>query len=277
MSDVAAAFDKALDRLDNPLDRVGLEDVRQFVKLASVYHGDWQGMPVPVEGQRIILHERHPLQPKVAALNSVYVSRDEPEVYEAMMFSCHVDDGSYDVIVNSWRHRRLHAMVHVVKRKDGRACALVEPLPPDGSMRRLTLGLQTLGASDAWTLEAEQKAQEKLRGMLTDRQWRHYQLTGGFLETSHRSRVTYWLRRLRPTIALSERWPERNGQTPNIDTMRCLAVLCLHPVGYYENSWAGCMTPSDDVIAHLLLIRADEADYWGQANQHDPAAPEAGL
>jgi hypothetical protein len=37
------------------------------------------------------------------------------------------------------------------------------------------------------------------------------------------------------------------------------------------------MTPTDDVIAHLLLMRGDEAEYWGQANQHRPESPEAGL
>ena len=59
--------------------------------------------------------------------------------------------------------------------------------------------------------------------------------------------------------------------------MRVVAVLCLHPIGYYENTWAGCLVPSDDVIAHLTMMRADEAHYWSKANQHDPASPEAGL
>ena len=33
----------------------------------------------------------------------------------------------------------------------------------------------------------------------------------------------------------------------------------------------------DDVIAHLTLMRADEAGYWKAANQHQPSSPEAGL
>jgi hypothetical protein len=37
------------------------------------------------------------------------------------------------------------------------------------------------------------------------------------------------------------------------------------------------MVPTDDVIAHLLFMRGDEAGYWGQANHHSASAPEAGL
>lgn len=266
-------LDAQLAVLDDELHPITLEDVRRFVRMASEYHQDWQGMPVPVEGQRIVLHKRHPMNGrKIDALNSVYAAGGEPEV----VHECHVDDGAREVIVNGWKHSRRHAYVYVLRTAEGRAKVFVQPLPPDGSMRRLALWMNTMGSSDAWTLEAEYKAREKLRGMLSERQWRMYDLTGSFLESSPRSRVTYFLRRLRPTIAMTPRWRER-GDRVAPDLMRCLAVLCLHPVGYYADTWAGCMTPTDDVIAHLLLIRGDEADYWGQANQHDPASPEAGL
>ena len=140
-------------------------------------------------------------------------------------------------------------------------------------MDRLTFWLHTLGASDAWDVEAEAKARVKLRGMLSERQWRHYDLTGTFLETSKRSGVMYMFRRSRPTIALTLRG--RDGKTA--EWVRCLAVLCMHPIGYYQRTWAGCLVPSDDVIAHLLLCRHDEAGYWGQCNQHGSTSPEAGL
>ena len=140
-------------------------------------------------------------------------------------------------------------------------------------MDRLRLWLCTLGASDAWDIDAEIKAMEKLAGMLSERQWRHYCLTGSFLETSSRSRLTYVFRRSRPTVVLT---PRSKWWRPT-DEMRCLAVLCLHPVGYYDQTWAGCMVPSDDVIAHLLSMRGDEAYFWRKANQHPPSAPEAGL
>jgi len=112
----------------------------------------------------------------------------------------------------------------------------------------------------------------RLAGLLTDHQMCQYFLTGSFLETSKRSRVSYMFRRLRPTVAMTPR-----GQDASRDVMRCLAVLCLHPIGYYEGTWAGAMTPTDDVIAHLLLMRGDEPGFWRQANQHAPWTPEAGL
>lgn len=37
------------------------------------------------------------------------------------------------------------------------------------------------------------------------------------------------------------------------------------------------MTPTDDVIAHLTLMRGDEPMFWRRANQHGPDRPEAGL
>ncbi len=115
---------------------------------------------------------------------------------------------------------------------------------------------------------------EKLAGMLTEVQRRHYFLTGSFFETSPRSGITYLLRRLRPTVAMTPRQP---WWQKDRDYMRVLAVLCMHPIGYYSDSWGGCMVPTDDVVAHLTMIRGDEAYYWSKCNQHDPWRPEAGL
>lgn len=140
-------------------------------------------------------------------------------------------------------------------------------------MDRLKMWLLTMGASDAWDEGAEHRARDTLREMLSERQWRHYDLTGSFLETSPRSRLTYVFRRLRPTLAMSPR--PRPGSLN--DSMNCIAVLCMHPIGYYAQTWAGCMVPTDDVIAHLSWMRGDEAGFWAQANQHDAWAPEAGL
>ena len=138
-------------------------------------------------------------------------------------------------------------------------------------MERLNLWLSTIGASDGWDWAAERKAKAKLKSMVTPRAYRHYDLTGSFMETSKRSGLTYVFRRLRPTMVLSPR--SRRG----MDSMRCIAVLCMHPIGYYEQSWGGCMVPTDDVIAHLSFMRGDEARYWGVANQHKASAPEAGI
>jgi hypothetical protein len=93
-------------------------------------------------------------------------------------------------------------------------------------------------------------------------------LAGAFLETSPRSKVIYLFRRCRPTIALVNARDEK---------IRILAVLCLHPIGYYANSFAGVMVPTDDVIAHLMLMRADERRFWSKANHHHLWEREAGC
>lgn len=59
--------------------------------------------------------------------------------------------------------------------------------------------------------------------------------------------------------------------------MRILCCLCMRPIAYYADSWAGAMCPTDDVIAHLALMRGDEAMFWRRCNQHPPYRPEAGL
>jgi hypothetical protein len=56
-----------------------------------------------------------------------------------------------------------------------------------------------------------------------------------------------------------------------------LCALCLHPIGYYGDTWAGVMCPTDEVIAHLLMMRGSEEKYWANANQHPIDHPAAGV
>lgn len=134
-----------------------------------------------------------------------------------------------------------------------------------GIVHGLAFAMQTLGASDAWGIEQEHCAITTLGKMIKHRQMKRYLLTGMFLETSRRSGLTYLFRRLRPTVAINAR------------DNRIIAALCLHPIGYYEDSWAGAMCPTDDILAHLALMRGDEAMFWRRSNQHPPHRPEAGL
>lgn len=94
-------------------------------------------------------------------------------------------------------------------------------------------------------------------------------MTGSFLETSQRSGVTYLFRRLRPTLAMRG---SLDGSSVHI-----LAALCLHPIGYYSDSFAGTMVPTDDVCAHLLMMRGDEHHFWRKANHHNIHAASSGL
>lgn len=127
--------------------------------------------------------------------------------------------------------------------------------------------LSTLGAADAWGLEQEANAVNTLGTLIRHRQLKQYLQTGMFMERSPRSNVSYLFRRLRPTIAITH-----TGREPRI-----LCALCLHPIAYYEGSWAGAMTPTDDVISHLALMRGDEHMFWRRANQHAPYKKEAGI
>lgn len=129
--------------------------------------------------------------------------------------------------------------------------------------------MATMGCAVAWDLNAEAKALETLQGLVTPHAYRTYLLTGMFLETSPRSRVTYCFRRLRPTVAIGR------GKQP--DTTSILCCLCLHPIGFYADTWAGAMCPTDDLLSHLFLMRADEHFFWKKANQISPWRATAGL
>lgn len=254
-------------------------DVRGWIDALSDEIGEYQGLPVPLgEDTPLVLHPKHPARAAYMHIRqSAELAEGEVEFniipddrYEE--HACTTEDVCEDeIVVNEWWSRRIQRRV-IVFHRGGRAFVVTVPESPDRSMDRLTLWMTTLGASDAWDLDAEHKAREHLRAMLTERQWRHYDLTGSFFESSERSRLTYLFRRLRPTVALSPR--DRHGGETH---MRCVACLCLHPIGYYARSWGGCMVPTDDVIAHLTLMRADEAGFWGKAVQHAPSDPEAGL
>jgi hypothetical protein len=236
------------------------ETVREFYDFLSEWDHEWQGLPVSLgDDMPLKLTPGHRLAPFI---DQIQAER-----------SAAVDDGGEVPVVNWWWSRARQANVYIVD-VDGRREAAVVPVSPDRSMDRLKFWMRTIGACDAWHLDAEMAARDTLRAMLTERQWRHYEFTGSFIETSARSGLTYVFRRLRPTIALSPRWPWFRRQQ---DSMRCLAVLCLHPIGYYEQTWAGCMVPSGDVMAHLAMMRGDEAYFWRCANQHQLDSPEAGL
>lgn len=247
------------DEDGNPIVTLSMDTVRDIIDTMSDRREDWQGLPMPVEGLKIVLNETHPLKEEYAGL------WDKPEEEEE------ADD---DLIRNSWFSNRRNAYIFVMETSDGRIYHLKRRYSRQRAMDRFDLQLMTLIASDAWRLEAERVAMEKLKGMLGERQWRQYELTGSFVEESRRSGVLYMFRRLRPTLALSM----KDGHGLSTDTMTFfLAALCMHPIGYYNRTWGGCLVPTDDVIAHLVYMRGDEARFWGQANQHRSWEPESGV
>ncbi len=199
---------------------------------------------MPMDGLRLVVE---PTYPKAAELAALGAGAGEDEAVKA-------EKAKVRNIFWSWRW---HCDIYVWN-EGGRIEWGKVP-----RVHSLGMALETLTAADAWGIEQEHNAVQTLGGMIRHRQLKQYLLTGMFVESSRRSGVTYIFRRLRPTVAF------KDG--------RILAALCLHPIAYYSGSWAGAMCPTDDVIAHLALMRGDEHMLWKRSNQHAPYRPEAGL
>lgn len=217
--------------------------------------GEWAGIPMPLTGERLIIE---PSYPWAEALGQQIGTPDDhdPEA-----------DAAYEgwSIVNKWYSHRDRCDILALRRPDGKVVHGKDP-----AFHHISMDLHTLGCSDDWGLDQEQRALRMLGELISHRQMKHYVMTGMFIESSKRSGVTYLFRRLKPTVACAP------GRKPT-DSMRILAALCMHPIAYYAGTWAGAMCPTDDVIAHLQLMRGDEHMFWKRANQHPPYRPEAGL
>ncbi len=230
------------------------EGVRAGLDRIAKERGEWAGIPMPVDGIPMVIEPRYPWAKGFGQMAD-HRDRIYPDPPEEVKDAQHI---------NTWLSDRYCVYVHILRR-DGKYFAAFT-----GKTQSPML-LQTLGAARSWDVNAEVKAMEKLRSHVTPWQFECYFMTGMFLETSPRSGVTYLFRRLRPTLAIKERAIHGTKQ------MCVLCALCLHPIGYFRESWAGAMVPTDDVIAHLLLMRADEHWFWKKSNQHPATAPEAGI
>lgn len=228
-----------------------LHTLRSNLGRAAEAQGHWAGIPIPIDDMPLIVEPTYPHAEMLMELG-----RKKPESGE--------QGWSF---VNSWHCRQRRVNVHIVRDPEGKVHHFWEP-----GFHHIKYDLGTLGASDVWGIEQEGKAVQLLGQMLRHRQFKQYLMTGMFLEQSKRSRVTYLFRKLKPTVAIA---PARPGEDQR--SMSILACLCMHPIAYYEGSWAGAMCPTDDVIAHLALMRGDEAMFWKRCNQHPPHRPEAGL
>lgn len=130
-------------------------------------------------------------------------------------------------------------------------------VPRSKWIERYNLLCNTLASRVQYTMAAaEIQAQRRLFEALSQVQRETYIVADAVVERG-RSGLRYLIRKDRPTLAVRE-----------IDEVgSVLCALCLHPVAYYTETWAGVMPPSDEVLAHLLMIRADEHFYWRRANQ----------
>lgn len=235
------------------LPELSFEGGRHIVNLIAEKANEYAGIPIPVDGEELIIHPSYRFADICKTLGRLKEKNGPSE-----------DDTNDTVrVINAWWSSR-RGWEYILYERNKKIHFTINQ-----RVRHANLQLRTLGVSIAWTLEAETKAVMKLGHLLSHRPhaMHQYALTGSFLEKSHRSEVTYMFRRLRPTLALSSR----------TGAVRLLCALCLHPIGYYANTWAGAMCPTDEVIAHLMLMRGDEHDFWKQANQHPAYRPEAGI
>jgi hypothetical protein len=221
---------------DEPKREVG-KDLLTYAQLSrhlaetKLAEQDWSGLPVPIAGLNLVLEPRY----KHKALS------------EFRWKECYDQDGIRIPIeeepppppseyrtVNSWWNNKYQLNVIVLKDKQGRARFTIS------IDHRLAFTFRTLEAASAWPIEAEQKAQQKLATLIPEEAFELYVLTGHFPETSKRSQVTYLFRKGRPTIAFRQ-------DEDAVSAVLC--ALCLHPIGYYGDAWAGVMCPTDEVIA----------------------------
>lgn len=230
----------------------GYHHLRSKLGELAEMRSEWAGIPMPLDGEQLIVEPTYPNAEKLMSIGGRTEAGDEAGGWR---------------LRNSWYCRRYRCEV-VVMEKDGRVKHGKLP-----AFHHIKHDLATLGCSDAWGIEQEGRAVQLLGQMLRHRQFKQYLLTGMFTERSARSGITYIFRKLKPTVAIAAHpgLPEaRHGAT-------VLASLCMHPIAYYAGSWAGAMCPTDDVIAHLSMMRGDEHMFWKRCNQHPPYRPEAGL
>jgi len=230
-----------------------MASVERGINLIAEEGCEWAGIPMPLDGESLIIEPKYPfakaLSGKIGGTPSVHVCRDS-DISETTFLRNSFWSWHYRATVDIWSDNgKIIWGVH------------------KGTGRRSGFDLGTLGCADAWSLDTEFRAMATLRELVNHRKWRQYFLTGTFIETSKRSGVTYMFRRLKPTVAIGRKGEE----------LRVLCCLCLHPIAYYAESRAGAMCPTDDVIAHLMLMRGDEALYWKRSNQHPAYTVEAAL
>lgn len=213
--------------------------------LGSAAH-EYAGFPMGIDGEQLHVH---------------------PSYRFAEVFKPPVDppDASGAKVRNVFWSKKYRVHCAVVQEADGRIWHA-----PLGVANHADKLIRTMGCSVAWGIEQESKALQLLGTLVRHVPFKYYLLTGMFMETSPRSGLTYVFRKLRPTIVLSPRAPKGGG-------MRIISALCMHPIGYYADSWAGAMCPTDDVIAHLMLCRGDEPRYWKECNQIPADRHEAGI
>lgn len=202
---------------------------------------------MPLDGERLVIEPNYPNAQALMAMGR----KNKEE-----------DDGTK--LINSWYCIQRRCDIHLFRLPNGRIDWGASP-----AFHSLNFAMGTLNCAEAWGIEQESNAVHLLGTLVKHRQFKQYMLTGMFIESSKRSGIAYLFRRLKPTVAI--------GIDHAKNTTRVMCALCMHPIAYYSGTWAGAMCPTDDVIAHLMMMRGDEAMFWRRSTQHPAWRPEAGL
>jgi hypothetical protein len=242
-------------------DSIEMENLRKFDKFAPLRSGlqkvaertgEWAGIPMPLTDRPLVIEPTYPNADELMAITGE-VEEEGPE-----------EPGDL-IMHNRFFSHKLRCDV-VIWEKNGKLRWGIDP-----AIHGLKFQIATMDASAAWGVEQEAEALRLLGTLIPHLQFKRYLMTGIFVEKSLRSGLLYFFRKLRPTVVISLQ-PIQGVHEPRI-----IAALCMHPIAYYAGSWAGAMCPTDDVIAHLMLMRGDEAMLWKRCNQHQAIRPEAGL
>lgn len=230
-------------QLRKTLDRIGLET------------NEWAGLPCPVEEARLVVAPKYP---RYEQLNGCTLKEESQKVQ--------AEDLLYEE-VNSWYNQEWKCYVSLFRNKlTGQV--IHGMIPADTHGKKVAARLKMLGIGLTMDIESERKALSTLRALIKPHMADAYEMLGWFIETSKVSGVTYLFRKLAPTVAF---------RINEDSSYQYLAALCLHPIAYYDGLPMGSMVPTDDVIAHLVMMRADEHMFWRKANQHGPLSPGANL
>lgn len=119
-------------------------------------------------------------------------------------------------------------------------------------------------------IEAETRAHGLLKSILdSDELYNMYLLHGCII---HRSSDTiYVIRKGFPTLVF------KAVDVEGVEHVKFVGGLCAHIEATAQGMFAGSHCQTDDVIAHLLLLRSNETAFWEQANFHLPISGRLGV
>lgn len=253
--DIADKMHEFAERM-NQGEVITWDDLRNVFEQAGEAHGVEYGLPMPSidyndQVREVVLARGIPLRERLAAESIEYAIE-----LRAQGLS----------VRNSWQ-RLGDLSCSIIDTSKGPRL-LMKPMA-GFRMRKWFDGLAARADSHL-SADAELRALESLRKKINKKQFDTYMLSGSFGERSPRSDLHYFFRKGLPTLAMSWHGENSNGG-------RVIAALCFHPMGYVWGTHAGLMTPTDEVIAALLWMRADEHGLWKKSGQWHASDTRSGL